>query len=154
MNQLQSYVEDISARHHEHNEKLREAQGRTDEILGTLESIASSATSYESSIASPFGFPGLWPYIICPIGSLVLGSYGLQPSAQRNILLIASGEFFGFVLSRITRHGSTLHSVSAAPEVDIKRMEHTNVSSPKLWDNAQAVISVGEARQVSHSYTI
>jgi hypothetical protein len=33
--------------------------------------------------------------------SLIMGSYGLPPSALRNIGLIAMGEFAGFILSSI-----------------------------------------------------
>lgn len=72
----------------EHDKKLKAAQARAEEILGTLDSVASSA---KTSLTRTLGLSGWWPYFYCPAASLFLGSYGLPPSAVRNIGLIALG---------------------------------------------------------------
>lgn len=104
MHYLEIYVNAISSSYQEHGEKLRQAQRRADDILGTLDSAASSAVSLQSSVLGTFGFRGWWPYIYCPMVSLVMGSYGLPPSATRNIVLVGLGEVAGYLVSNIADH--------------------------------------------------
>jgi hypothetical protein len=104
MHQLQIYVDAMSSRYNEHGKRLKEAQRRADEILGTLDSAASSAASFQNSISSTLGLKGWWPYIYCPLASLVMGSYGLPPSAMRNLVLVGLGEVVGYLVSNIADH--------------------------------------------------
>lgn len=60
----------------------------------------------EEATLSYFGGFGLvkWAsYIVSPVVTLMLGSYGLAPSAMRNLGLIALGEFFGFLICHTDR---------------------------------------------------
>jgi hypothetical protein len=80
----------------EHNELLSEATNRTHEIFHHLEHVASLSAIFSSVTFS------WWPHIVFPIISLVAGSYGLQPSVFRNLVLVALGECFGVALTVIS----------------------------------------------------
>ena len=82
---------------------LVQARNITNEILDTLESTASSATEIKGSLLRDSGARGWWPFVICPTASLVMGSYGLPPSAFRNLGLVALGEVLGLVISSYNR---------------------------------------------------
>lgn len=49
------------------------------------------------------GLSGWVPYIVSPIVTLLLGSYGLGPSAIRNLGLVALGEVVGYSVSYYNR---------------------------------------------------
>ena len=70
---------------------LRLAQQNAEKVLGTINLLSTSATTFQASTARWFDWGGWWPYIVCPTASLVMGSYGLAPSMARNILLIGLG---------------------------------------------------------------
>lgn len=42
-------------------------------------------------------------YIVSPVVTLMLGSYGLAPSAMRNLGLVVLGEFVGFLVCHTDR---------------------------------------------------
>ncbi|KAI2633316.1 hypothetical protein GGS21DRAFT_491037 [Xylaria nigripes] len=77
---------------------LKGAQNITKDIYKSLADAAASAATVgnlflENSLTS------WWPYIWCPMVSLVMGSYGLPPSLLRNLGLVALGETAGIIIS-------------------------------------------------------
>lgn len=93
-------------RQDDHTRSLNEAQNITNDILGTLDEVAASAMILEGASLSYLGGSGLFrwmSYIISPIVTLILGSYGLAPSALRNLGLVALGEFLGFLFCHSER---------------------------------------------------
>lgn len=98
---MEIYANAMASGYEDHGERLKQAQRRADQILGTLDSAATSAASIQSSFSTSFGFHGWWPYIYCPLASLVMGSYGLPPSVTRNVMLLSIGEIAGLVVSTI-----------------------------------------------------
>lgn len=60
----------------------------------------------EGASLSYFGGSGLFKwisYIVSPVATLMLGSYGLPPSAMRNLGLVVLGELFGFLVCHADR---------------------------------------------------
>lgn len=60
----------------------------------------------EGASLSYFGGLGLFKwisYIVSPVVTLTLGSYGLPPSAMRNLGLVVLGEFVGFLVCHANR---------------------------------------------------
>ncbi|KAH9907187.1 hypothetical protein F4778DRAFT_526207 [Xylariomycetidae sp. FL2044] len=105
MEDLLDITETLSTKYKDHANLLQEAQNMTNDILYILEDTASSAATVGDSFARQSAATFWWPYIWCPAASLVMGSYGLPPSALRNIGLVALGEVAGFAIS-------SLHSLS------------------------------------------
>ena len=110
MRNLEEQANNISLRYDEHSEQLRKAQSGADQILRILDTAAASASTLTSSFSSAFAIQGWWPYIYCPAASLLMGSYGLPPSAVRNIALFGIGEIAGFFLSNISNILSSFRS--------------------------------------------
>lgn len=97
-------TETLSAKHVEHANAITEAQNMTNEILETLEEVAGTAAMIEEADRSRWGGMGFgrWvPYIISPVATLLLGSYGLPPSALRNLGLVVLGELVGLSVSHL-----------------------------------------------------
>lgn len=93
-------------RQDDHIRSLNEAQNMTNDILVTLDEVAATAVFLEETSQSFLGGPGLFrwtSYIVSPVVTLVLGSYGLAPSALRNLGLVILGEVFGFLLCHSDR---------------------------------------------------
>lgn len=93
-------------RQDDHVRSLSEAQNMTNDILGTLDEVAATAVILEEASQSFVGRSGLFrwmSYIVSPVVTLVLGSYGLAPSALRNLGLVVLGEAFGFLLCHSNR---------------------------------------------------
>ncbi|KAG5977412.1 hypothetical protein E4U55_006833 [Claviceps digitariae] len=70
---------------------LESTHNRTSNILSSLE----VATMTISTLRKPLlklGTAAWWPYVICPVASLTLGSYGLPPSLTRNLALLGLGK--------------------------------------------------------------
>lgn len=60
----------------------------------------------EGASLSYFGGSGLFKwisYIVSPVVTLMLGSYGLPPSAMRNLGLVVLGELVGFLACHADR---------------------------------------------------
>lgn len=60
----------------------------------------------EGASISYLGGSGLFKwvsYIVSPVVTLMLGSYGLAPSAMRNLGLVLLGEFVGFFVCHADR---------------------------------------------------
>ncbi|KAI1338767.1 hypothetical protein F5Y15DRAFT_424288 [Xylariaceae sp. FL0016] len=98
-------TESLSTKYDDHKYQLQQAQDMTSDILDKLGDTATTATTVHDSILGRSSSISWWPYVWCPAVSLVMGSYGLPPSALRNAGLIALGESAGFVIS-------TLHNLS------------------------------------------
>lgn len=107
MDQLVVFVNTLATQYESHSESLNKAQQQAEEVLGTLESAAFSAISLQESMTRNFRLRGWWPYIYCPIASLVLGSYGLPPSAIRNLTLVGLGLFTKFLFAAIVTVSET-----------------------------------------------
>ncbi|ROW03518.1 hypothetical protein VSDG_01360 [Cytospora chrysosperma] len=106
LDRLTSAADDLSSKYDDHAYALIEAKNMTDDILDTLGEVAMSAAIIEEANHSYFRGLGVssWiPYIISPVATLLLGSYGLAPSAFRNLGLIALGEVVGFSFSHLNR---------------------------------------------------
>ncbi|GKT70894.1 nuclear membrane fusion protein kar5 [Colletotrichum tofieldiae] len=69
------------------------------DLLETLDDMVASTSEVRGSLGYRSSWTSWLPYVICPAASLLMGSYGLPPSAVRNIGLIALGEVAGFVVS-------------------------------------------------------
>ncbi|KAK1970520.1 nuclear membrane fusion protein Kar5 [Colletotrichum sublineola] len=96
---LLDITEDLSSRYESHTEKLDLAQQISGGILETLDDMVISTSEVRNSLGHGASWTSWMPYIICPAASLLMGSYGLPPSATRNIGLILLGEITGFVIS-------------------------------------------------------
>ncbi|ETS78172.1 hypothetical protein PFICI_10234 [Pestalotiopsis fici W106-1] len=99
MVRLIDVTEILTGKYDQHTHLLQGAQNMTQEILDTLEVTASSASTIGDTFARQSSVASWWPYVWCPAASLVMGSYGLAPSAARNLALVALGEIMGFVVS-------------------------------------------------------
>lgn len=92
----------------------------TNEVLETLEAVAGATAKIEEADRLRWGSVGLgsWiPYIISPATTLFLGSYGLAPSALRNLGLVALGEVIGLCVTHfdhITRSRAILGAFDGA----------------------------------------
>ncbi|KAI0592947.1 hypothetical protein F4775DRAFT_580200 [Biscogniauxia sp. FL1348] len=91
-------ADNLSTKYNDHTGLLQQAQTMTIDILYTLEETAASATAVGDSFIKQSSAV-LWPYIWCPVVSLVMGSYGLPPSALRNLGLFTLGESVGYIIS-------------------------------------------------------
>ncbi|KAL5598570.1 hypothetical protein BROUX41_003503 [Berkeleyomyces rouxiae] len=87
----------LAREHYEHAQRLGNVTQKTSEILQSLETAALSvSTLHKSAISRNSNYIlSLWPFAVCPVTTLALGSYGLQPSAVRNLALVALGEGVG-----------------------------------------------------------
>jgi hypothetical protein len=92
MERLEYMADSLSIKYSAHEGSLDIVQQRAMDITSTLESAATSATAFQAHVSRGFGFAGWWPYVVCPAASLWMGSYGLHPSAIRNLLLISIGK--------------------------------------------------------------
>ncbi|RYP62971.1 hypothetical protein DL771_009498 [Monosporascus sp. 5C6A] len=97
LQRLVDVTEGLSTRYDHHTELLHRAQNMTSEILSTLQDTAASASFIGDSFSKHDSANSWWPYIWCPAASLVMGSYGLPPSALRNLGLLA----LGFIVSHV-----------------------------------------------------
>lgn len=94
MMRLASVTESLSQTYEQHSQRLNEAHNTTNEILGTLEDMVISTATMSEAILQRTSHSSWWPYIWCPAASLVMGSYGLPPSAARNLGLVVLGMGF------------------------------------------------------------
>ncbi|GAW14240.1 hypothetical protein ANO14919_036390 [Xylariales sp. No.14919] len=99
MQRLIDASDTLTSEYDVHTGLLQQAQDITNEILGKLEDTAASASTIGDTFLGQRAIASWWPYIWCPAVSLVMGSYGLNPSMLRNIGLIALGEAAGFFVS-------------------------------------------------------
>ncbi|KAH7161431.1 hypothetical protein EDB81DRAFT_644198 [Dactylonectria macrodidyma] len=91
MEKLESLADNLLVQFDSHEGRLEQAQQKATRILDTLDTAAESAAVFRNSIFGGFGMSGLWPYVLFPVASLMMGSYGLEPSIGRNIWLVGIG---------------------------------------------------------------
>ncbi|KAJ8129584.1 hypothetical protein O1611_g4048 [Lasiodiplodia mahajangana] len=99
MQRLIDISDTLTSKYDVHTGLLQQAQNITNDILDTLEETAASASDLGDSFSGQRSLASRWPYIWCPVVSLVMGSYGLPPSLLRNLGLLALGETAGFIIS-------------------------------------------------------
>lgn len=107
----QTFISDFS----DHARLLAQASNLTTEMLDTLEATAAATSVIQSSFRSYGELGSWWPYIVCPVVSLVMGSYGLPPSILRNIGLFSLGELVGVLVSsygRLSKVASVFFTIS------------------------------------------
>lgn len=114
LERLAATTNNLSSHYEEHANTIIEVKNMTNEVLETLEAVAGASVRIEEADKLRWGSSGLgsWiPYIISPATTLFLGSYGLAPSALRNLGLVALGEVIGLWVTHfdsITRSWATL----------------------------------------------
>ncbi|KAI0169084.1 hypothetical protein GGR52DRAFT_574308 [Hypoxylon sp. FL1284] len=121
MQRLVYFVENLTTEFSGHSNLLYQARNITNEIRDTLEDTVVSANYVTSSFSRQSSASSWWPYIWCPAASLVLGSYGLPPSAVRNLALVALGEVAGLTLSS----SRSFFSSSSTPTTKYPAFFHT-----------------------------
>ncbi|OHW90673.1 nuclear membrane fusion protein kar5 [Colletotrichum incanum] len=94
-------TEDLSSKYESHTEKLDLAQKISGDLLETLDDMVASTSEVRGSLGRRSSWTSWLPYVICPAASLLMGSYGLPPSAVRNIGLIALGGLVGTLFSSL-----------------------------------------------------
>ncbi|PNP51555.1 hypothetical protein THARTR1_07811 [Trichoderma harzianum] len=139
--------------HKGHQEQLVSAQQTASDLIDILDSASASAVTLRGSIYGGFGWGSWWPHVFCPLTSLVVGSYGLPPSATRNIMLIGLGEVVGFGISIVKHYGSDIHTAfsshgkvplraNSTPSFDEVIYSNNGVSRDDLYQ-----FKLGEATQ-------
>ncbi|KAF7553206.1 hypothetical protein G7Z17_g3788 [Cylindrodendrum hubeiense] len=93
MERLEGLADNLLVKFDTHDGLLEQAQQKTTQILDTLNAATASAATFRNSFISNFGLLRLWPYVLFPVASLVMGSYGLEPSIGRNLWLVCIDEF-------------------------------------------------------------
>ncbi|KAH6900696.1 hypothetical protein B0T10DRAFT_571311 [Thelonectria olida] len=121
MEKLEQIADDLLDKFGDHEGRLDEAQRKAAHLLETLDAVTVSATSFGSSIFGGLKLSAAWPYIICPVASLIMGSYRLEPSIGRNLWLVGIGEMVGFLIS------SARHYADAALPIFAKSMQRDDV---------------------------
>lgn len=81
-----------------HAQILQTAANITNDLLDTLEVSTATAESLNQSLGTA-GPGSWWSFVFYPAVTLVLGSYGLEPSMVRNLALIAAGEVIAFIVT-------------------------------------------------------
>lgn len=106
LEQLAAQTHGLLSTYADHARALDEATNTTANLLETVVAVNDNIATMENARISSLGGLGIgrWvPYIISPIATLLLGSYGLEPSATRNLGLVALGEVVGFVAAHVQR---------------------------------------------------
>lgn len=98
MENLQEFADVVLDKQTLQNKILESTHNQTLTLLSSLEFATVSIGALQKPLVK-LSTAIWWPYIICPVASLTLGSYGLQPSLVRNLLLLGAGEFAGFLVS-------------------------------------------------------
>ncbi|KAL7816217.1 hypothetical protein V8C26DRAFT_97895 [Trichoderma gracile] len=110
MQQLEGLADSLLVKHKAHKERLSNAQQTASDLMDILDSASTSAVTLRSSIYNSFGWGSWWPHVFCPLTSLVVGSYGLPPSAMRNVVLIGIGEMAGLGVSIAKHYGNDFYA--------------------------------------------
>ncbi|KAK3342794.1 hypothetical protein B0H65DRAFT_549978 [Neurospora tetraspora] len=113
MDRLLAVTETLATKYEDQTQRLQQASNITNEILDILEDTVEAASSVNESFFTDASSRSWWPYIVCPTASLVMGSYGLPPSAVRNLALLALGEVAGFMVSSYEQIAGALQSFEA-----------------------------------------
>ncbi|KAL6866642.1 hypothetical protein J3F83DRAFT_116580 [Trichoderma novae-zelandiae] len=135
MIKLEGLADSLLVQHKGHQEQLSNAQQTASDLIDILDSASTSAVTLRSSISSSFGWGSWWPYVFCPLTSLVVGSYGLPPSATRNLVLISLGEMAGFGVSIAKHYGNDIYTAfTSATKLPI-RTNSTTIFDEAMYSN-------------------
>lgn len=99
MVRLLSIADNLTSEHEAHAHALDAASNLTYDILDVLGKTATQAANMQQSVFRDVKVGGLWPHVVCPVISLIYGSYGLPPSLMRNVGLFAVGEAVALLTS-------------------------------------------------------
>ncbi|KAM0251278.1 hypothetical protein ACHAQJ_008269 [Trichoderma viride] len=130
MKRLEGLADSLLVQHEGHQERLVHAQQTASDLVDILDSASSSATTLRTSIYNSFGWGSWWPYVFCPLTSLVVGSYGLPPSTTRNFVLISLGEMAGFGVSVAKDYGHDIYTAFTSYKLP------TGANSTIVFDDA------------------
>ncbi|TKW58457.1 hypothetical protein CTA1_3844, partial [Colletotrichum tanaceti] len=92
LERLLDVTEDLSSKYESHTDNLDLAQRLSGSLLETLDDMVVSTSDVRGSLSRRSSWTSWLPYIMCPAASLLMGSYGLPPSAIRNFGLIVLGK--------------------------------------------------------------
>ncbi|PFH62402.1 hypothetical protein XA68_13841 [Ophiocordyceps unilateralis] len=98
MQRLSKAASILSVAQERHSAMLERAQQSALQLSDTLLSASASAENFRNSLLGGFGLVKWWPCFVFPAMLLIVGSYGLPPSAARNIVLVCLGGAFGFLM--------------------------------------------------------
>lgn len=104
LEQLTIQTSGLLSTYADHARALDEATNKTTNLLEAVVAVTDNIDTIGNAQKSSrygLGISHWVPYIIGPIATLLLGSYGLEPSATRNLGLVALGEVVGFVVSHV-----------------------------------------------------
>ncbi|CCC06625.1 unnamed protein product [Sordaria macrospora k-hell] len=137
MDRLLAVTETLATKYEDQTQRLQQASNITNEILDILEDTAEAASLVNESFLTGAPSRSWWPYLVCPTASLVMGSYGLPPSAIRNLALLALGEVAGFMVSSYEQIAGALQSFegplySSIWQVAVNTTANTTASIPSL----------------------
>ncbi|CAK7270251.1 hypothetical protein SEPCBS119000_003992 [Sporothrix epigloea] len=99
MVQLASITQSFMTNMSDHTRLLNQANNLTNGMLDTLAATAAATSTIQNALAGYGERAKWWPLVVCPMVSLVMGSYGLSPSVVRNIGLLTLGEMVGVMVS-------------------------------------------------------
>ncbi|KAM4063080.1 tht1-like nuclear fusion protein [Hirsutella rhossiliensis] len=105
MQRLSELANALTVKQEGHQERLEQAQQQALQVLKTLDSVSATAVTFKSTLLGGLGLTKWWPYVFCPVMSLIVGSYGLPPSTIRNIVLVGMGEAVGFLIFVANQYG-------------------------------------------------
>jgi len=108
MDRLITVAETLSTTYEDHTHTLKQASNITNELLDTLEVTAAAASSVNDSFMKTAVTHSYTPFIVCPVASILFGSYGLPGSIWRNLGLFFFGEAIAFIISLHERFSSTI----------------------------------------------
>ncbi|KAG6038957.1 hypothetical protein E4U41_003463 [Claviceps citrina] len=91
MENLQGIADVVLEKQMMQDKILESTHNQTSNILSALKVATISVGTLQRPLVK-LGTAMWWPYVICPVASLTLGSYGLQPSLTRNLLLLGFGK--------------------------------------------------------------
>lgn len=91
MTKLEELADNLALKYGNHETRLDEALQKSNQVLDVLEETAASAAGLQGYMFNGL-VSWLWPYVVCPFLSLVMGSYRLEPSAVRNLWLFGIGK--------------------------------------------------------------
>ncbi|KAK5987815.1 hypothetical protein PT974_11949 [Cladobotryum mycophilum] len=153
MKRLEGMADTLSIQQEGHQERLDHAQQSATELLGILDSASSSAATLQSSIYSGFGWTAWWPYVFCPITSLVVGSYGLPPSTTRNFLLIGLGEIAGLAMSVANQYGAKFGAEVTIHNKEDAKFNKTVTFHDTIYPNSDLPLD-GHFQQIKFSKNV
>ncbi|KAK1672955.1 nuclear membrane fusion protein Kar5 [Colletotrichum godetiae] len=100
LEKLLHFTDDISSKYESHSERLSHVNHISEDLLDTLDDMATSTLEVRGYLTQRPSWTSWVPYVACPAASLLMGSYGLPPSAVRNLGLIALGKAIPHYFSR------------------------------------------------------